>query len=376
MCSEDAGPPEAGEILGEVPPPPAGFGSPLEIGGLRLRGRLVMAPMAGYTNLPFRRLVVEQGAGMVCTEMVSSQALVRRHEKTYRLMRIEAAEKPVSIQIFGADPVQMGEAAAMVEEAGADIIDLNCGCPVKKVTKNQAGSALLCNPERAEEVVRSMVRSVRRPVTVKMRTGWDTVGKKGAERFARTVEEAGAAAITVHGRTRQAFFSGGVDLETIALVKRSVSVPVIGNGSILTPGDAVRMIEATGVDGLMIGRGAIGNPWIFSRLNGWLISGKLPPPPALSERKKMVLRHLRGLLELLGERQAVLNSRKHLAAYTKGISGSAAFRETINRLESIEEIIEAAAAFFGRAAAGRSGGFTGAQTVLANPPKVEHHHAA
>lgn len=376
MRPEEAGPPEAETVLENVPPAPRGYDSPLEIGGVRLHGRLVMAPMAGYTNLPFRRLVSGQGAAMVCTEMVSSQALVRRHEKTYAIMKSEAAEKPVSIQLFGADPVQMGEAAAMVEEAGADIIDLNCGCPVKKITKNQAGSALLCNPDRAGEVVASMVRSVRMPVTVKMRTGWDTVGKNEAERFARTVEDAGAAAITVHGRTRQAFFSGEVDMETIALVKRAVSVPVLGNGSILTPGDAIRMIEATGVDGLMIGRGAIGNPWIFSRLTHWIRTGELPPPPSMHERLEMTLRHLRGLIELLGERQAVFNGRKHLAAYTKGISGSAAFREAVNRLEDIEAVMSATARFFEDAMEERGQKTPGRSGVAANRAEPESLHAA
>ena len=349
MRPDEAGPPEIEEIPDEVPAPPQGFGTPIRIGEVRLRSRLVMAPMAGYTNLPFRRLVSEHGAGMVCTEMVSSQALIRRHEKTYRLMRNEAAEKPVSIQLFGADPAQMGEAAALVEEAGADVIDLNCGCPVRKITKNQAGSALLCDPDRAGKVVASMVRSVKGPVTVKMRTGWDTVGKKEAERFARTVEDAGAAAITVHGRTRQAFFSGSLDLETVALIKQKVSVPVLGNGSILTPRDAIRMIERTGVDGLMIGRGAIGNPWIFSRLIHWLKTGELLPPPTLKDKREVALAHLHGLKELLGERQAILHGRKHLAAYTKGISGSAAFREAVNRLVSLDDVMASVAAFFDRA---------------------------
>jgi len=346
MHPEEAGPPETELALEDVPPAPRGYNAPLDIGKVRLCGRLVMAPMAGYTNLPFRRLVSSQGASMVCTEMVSSQALVRRHKKTYAIMKSEVAEKPVSIQLFGADPSQMGEAAALVEEAGADIIDLNCGCPVKKITKNQAGSALLCNPSRAGEVVASMVRSVRKPVTVKMRTGWDTVGKSEAERFVRTVEDAGAAAISVHGRTRQAFFSGEVDLETIALVKQAVSVPVLGNGSILTPADAIRMIEATGVDGLMIGRGAIGNPWIFSRLAHWIKTGELPPPPSMRERLEMTLCHLRGLVELLGERQAVLNGRKHLAAYTKGIPGSATFRESVNHMETVEGVMLTTTHFF------------------------------
>ena len=247
MRPEEAGPPEAEKNIDRLPPPPQGYDTPLEIGGVCLRGRLVMAPMAGYTNLPFRRLVSRQGAGMVCTEMVSSQALVRKHKKTYNIMKNEAAEKPVSIQLFGADPVQMGEAAALVEEAGADFIDLNCGCPVKKVTKNKAGSALLCDPDRAGEVVSAMVRSVRKPVTVKMRTGWDTIGKGGAEHFARTVEDAGASAITVHGRTRHDFFSGGVDLETIALVKQAfyfrqelVQFSNIGN---LLPAISARLVQ-------------------------------------------------------------------------------------------------------------------------------------
>ena len=171
MRPEEAGPPEIEEALDEAPPPPEGFREPLEIGGLRLRSRLVMAPMAGYTNLPFRRLVAARGAGMVATEMVSSQALVRRHPKTFALMRMETAERPVSIQLFGSDPVMMGEASAIVEEAGADVIDLNCGCPVKRITRTEAGSALLCHPERAGEIVSAMIRSVRGPVTVKMRLG-------------------------------------------------------------------------------------------------------------------------------------------------------------------------------------------------------------
>lgn len=355
MRPEEAGPPEVEEPAGEVPPPPADFEFPLEIGGVRLRSRLVMAPMAGYTNLPFRRLVAAHGAGMVATEMVSSQALVRRHPKTFDLMRNEAAEKPVSIQLFGADPARMAEAAAVVEEAGADVVDINCGCPVRKITKNQAGAALLRCPERAGEIVSAVVRSVGKPVTVKMRTGWDTIGAEEAERFAKTVADAGAAAITVHGRTRQAMFSGEVDLETIGRVKRAVSIPVLGNGSVCTPRDAIRMIERTGVDGLMIGRGAIGNPWIFSRLLQWLRTGGLPPPPTPAEKKETVLAHLRGLAEVLGGRLAVLHGRKHLAAYAKGMPGAAAFREKVSRIESLEAVIGAVAAFFGRAIA-RSGG--------------------
>jgi nifR3 family TIM-barrel protein len=353
---DEAGPPEIEEVLAEVPPPPPGFLEALEIGQIRLKGRLVMAPMAGYTNLSFRRLVAARGAGMVATEMVSGQALVRRHPKTLALMRIEAGERPVSVQLFGADPAMMGEAAAIVEEAGADVVDLNCGCPVKKITKTEAGSALLCDPGRAGEVVSAMVRSVRRPVTVKMRTGWDTVGARQAERFAKAVEGAGAAAITVHGRTRDAMFGGVVDLEAIGRVKRAVSIPVLGNGSILAPGDAMRMIERTGVDGLMIGRGAIGNPWIFSRLMHWFRTGELPPPPSLAERRSVALTHLRGLQDELGQRLSVLHARKHLAAYTKGMQGGAAFRERVNRLETLAEVVRAVEAFFDEAEREAAGG--------------------
>ncbi|MBI2132983.1 MAG: tRNA dihydrouridine synthase DusB [Candidatus Tectomicrobia bacterium] len=349
MRPEEAGPPEIEEALAEVPPPPPGFLEALEIGGIRLKSRLVMAPMAGYTNLPFRRLVSVRGAGMVATEMVSSQALVRRHPKTLALMRTEAGERPVSVQLFGADPAMMGEAAAIVEETGADVIDLNCGCPVKKITKTEAGSALLCDPDRAGEVVSAMVRSVRGPVTVKMRTGWDTVGTRQAERFAKAVEGAGAAAITVHGRTRHAMFGGAVDLEAIGRVKRAVSIPVLGNGSILTPGDAMRMIERTGVDGLMIGRGAIGNPWIFSRLIHWFRTGELPPPPSLAERRAVAVAHLQGLQDELGQRPGVLHARKHLAAYTKGMRGGAAFRERVNRLDTLADVVRAVEAFFDEA---------------------------
>ncbi len=346
MRPEEAGPSVCEESLETVPPPPEGFDAPLDIGGVKLENRLVMAPMAGYTNLPFRTLVKAHGAGMVATEMVSSQALVRRHQKTYDLMRNDAAEKPVSIQLFGADPAQMGEAAAMVEEAGADIVDLNCGCPVKKITKNQAGSSLLRYPERAHEIVSAMVRAVRIPVTVKMRTGWDTVERNSAEVFARAVEDAGAKAITVHGRTRQAMFSGAVDLDAIARVKRAVRVPVLGNGSILSPQDAIAMIRRTGVDALMIGRGAVGNPWIFSRLLGWLKTGELPAPPGLAEKKNMAIRHLGLLREVLGERLAVFHSRKHLPAYTKGLRGGSAMRERVNRMEDMDAVLREVEAFF------------------------------
>ena len=355
MRPEEAGPGVYEERLEAVPPPPEGFASPLDIGGVRLESRLVMAPMAGYTNLPFRTLVKAHGAGMVATEMVSSQALVRRHRKTYDLMRNEAAEKPVSIQLFGADPAQMGEAAAIVEEAGADIVDLNCGCPVKKITKNQAGSSLLRYPERAHDIVSAMVRAVRIPVTVKMRTGWDTIERSPAEDFAKAVEDAGARAITVHGRTRQAMFSGAVDLDAIARVKRAVRVPVLGNGSILSPGDAIAMIRQTGVDALMIGRGAVGNPWIFSRLLHWLDTGELPPPPGLAERKKVALRHLGFLREVLGERLAVFHSRKHLPAYTKGLRGGSAMREKVNRTSDMDAVLREVEKFFdGLAACSRS----------------------
>ncbi len=346
MRPDEAGPSVCEAPLDAVPPPPEGFAGGFEIGGVRVASRLLMAPMAGYTNLPFRTLVKEHGAGMVATEMVSSQALVRRHKKTFDLMRNEAGEKPVSIQLFGAEPAQMGEAAALVEEAGADFVDLNCGCPVKKITKNMAGSSLLRHPERAHAIVSAMVRAVRVPVTVKMRTGWDTVDKEAGVVFARAVEEAGARAITVHGRTRRAMFGGAVDLDAIARIKRAVGVPVIGNGSILSPHDAIAMIRRTGVDALMIGRGAVGNPWIFSRLLAWLEGGALPPPPGLAERKSMALRHFRLLRAVLGERLAALHCRKHLPAYTKGLRGGSSLREGVNRTTDLDSVLHQVEAFF------------------------------
>ncbi len=346
MRPEEAGPNANETPLRMVSPPPRGFDRPFHIGGVIIKNRLLMAPMAGYTNLPFRSLAKAHGAALVATEMVSSQALLRRHKKTYDLMRSEAVEKPVSIQLFGSDPIQMGEAAAMVEEAGADIVDLNCGCPVKKITKNMAGSSLLRCPERVHKIVSAMVDAVRIPVTVKMRTGWDTIEKDSAEVFAKTVEDAGARAITVHGRTRQAMFSGAVDLEAIARVKRAVRVPVVGNGSILSPQDAISMIRHTGVDALMIGRGAIGNPWIFSRLLHWLKTGELPGPPDLMDRKKMVLRHFKHLRAVLGERRAVLHSRKHLPAYTKGLRGGSSMREKVNHMSDMDAVIQQVEMFF------------------------------
>ena len=283
---------------------------------------------------------------MVATEMISCESLVRRNERAYKIMKNDLKEKPVSIQLFGSDPSKMADAASIVEDSGADVIDLNCGCPVKKITKNKSGSSLLMDPHLAGRIVSAMVRKVKKPVSVKMRTGWDTIGTSSAEEFAKIIQDSGAAFITVHGRTKNDFFSGLVDLETIRKIKNAVKIPIVGNGDIRSPSDAIRMLKKTRVDALMIGRGAIGNPWIFSRLLSWSRTGILPSPPSFSERKEVLFLHLLRLKKHLGEKLAVLHSRKHIPAYRKGMEGSSFFRQKLMEQNSFDSVLRITESFF------------------------------
>jgi tRNA-dihydrouridine synthase B len=346
MKPHQAGPRITEEDISSVPKECRILSNSLNIKGLFIKNRLLMAPMAGYTNLPFRSLVSQYGAGMVATEMVSCESLIRRNERAFQIMKNDLKEKPVSIQLFGSDPSKMAEAASIVEDSGADVIDLNCGCPVKKITKSKSGSSLLRDASLAGKIVSSMVRRVEKPVSVKMRTGWDTIGTSSAEEFAKIIEDSGASFITVHGRTKNDFFTGLVDLDTIGKIKNSVKIPVIGNGDIRSPIDAIKMLERTKVDALMIGRGAIGNPWIFSRLLSWSKTGVLPPPPSFYERKKVLFLHLRRLKKHLGEKLAVLHSRKHIPAYTKGMEGGSFFRQKLMEQNSFDSVIELTETFF------------------------------
>jgi len=316
----------------------APLGRPLagpKIGPVQLSGPAVLAPMAGVCNLAFRLLCKEQGAALVCSEFVSAKALMMGNEKSRRMLAVHPAEHPVSIQIFGSDPEEAHIAAQAVEEAGADIVDFNMGCPVPKVIKAEAGAALMRNPEKAQKIIEAMVKAVSIPVTVKMRAGWDARSIDAVD-LARRFEDAGIAAIAIHGRTRDQGRSGRANWDVIAQVKEAVRIPVFGNGDVTTPELALEMIRHTGCDGVMIGRGALGNPWIFGRVHAYLATGVVPPEPTLEERAAMARRHLHLLAELKGEYTAVREMRRHAPCYFKGFKGAAAFRQTVVRCESLE----------------------------------------
>lgn len=304
------------------------------IGGVTLDGPVVLAPMAGVCNLAFRLLCKEQGASLVCSEFVSAKALVHGNERSFQMLTVDDAERPVSIQIFGSTPEDARIAARAVEAAGADIVDFNMGCPVPKVIKAEAGAALMRKPEKAQAILKAMVDAVSIPVTVKMRTGWDEDSIDVVE-LAKRFEDVGVSAIAVHGRTKSQMRSGRANWEIIGEVKRSVGIPVIGNGDVFTPQDAKAMLELTGCDAVMIGRGALGNPWIFRRTLHYLETGELLPEPDLLERVEMARRHLVLLADLKGEHTATREMRQHAPQYLKGFPGAAAFRAKLVKCETI-----------------------------------------
>ncbi len=298
---------------------------------------LVLAPMAGITDFPFRRICKEMGAGLVFSEMVSVEALVREHRRTKSMLHTDPAERPVVFQIFGAKPATMAEAARIVSQGGADFIDINMGCPVPKVLKSGSGSALLRDIGLAREIMAAVVGASKVPVTIKIRLGWDA-GNIVAVEMAQAAESAGIASVTVHGRTKAQGFSGHADWGVIRNVKESVAIPVIGNGDVRTAQDAKRMIEETGCDGVMIGRAVQGNPWIFREAKAYLDTGAVLPHPTSEERRAVMLRHLHDLTGLIGEIIGVREMRKHLCWYTKGLSGGAEFRTRINHRESVADV--------------------------------------
>jgi len=304
------------------------------IGRVQLDGPVVLAPMAGVCNLAFRLLCKEQGASLVCSEFVSAKALVHGNRKSFEMLAVSDAERPVSIQIFGSTPEDAALAARAVEQARADIVDFNMGCPVPKVIKAEAGAALMRVPDKAQAILKAMVDAVTIPVTVKMRTGWDENSIDVVE-LARRFEDVGVAAIAVHGRTRSQMRSGRANWEIIGQVKQAVRIPVIGNGDVFTPQDAEAMLKVTGCDAVMIGRGALGNPWIFRRTLHYLETGELLPEPDLYQRVEMARRHLLLLAELKGEYVAAREMRQHAPAYIKGFPGAAAFRAKLVQCESI-----------------------------------------
>lgn len=307
----------------------------LTIGNVTLENNLILAPMAGVTDLPFRLLCKEQGCGLVCTEMVSAKAILYKNRNTKALLEVREEERPAAVQLFGSDPEILSAMAHQIEDGPYDLIDLNMGCPVPKVVNNGEGSALMKQPKLVEQILNSMVKAVKKPVTVKFRKGFDDAHINAVE-IAKIAESCGVAAVAVHGRTREQYYSGKADWEIIRKVKEAVKIPVIGNGDIFTPEDAKRMMEETGCDGLMIARGAKGNPWIFHRINHYLETGELLPPPDIEEIKRMVVRHGELQMQIKGEVMGMREMRKHMAWYTSGLPHSAAVRNEINQVETLD----------------------------------------
>jgi nifR3 family TIM-barrel protein len=310
----------------------------LTVGTIRLKSPFIMAPMAGVTNLPFRLIVKRQGAALVTTEMVSAVGLTLQDEKTKAYLQSRPAERPLCVQLFGSAPESMAEAAGTAVEAGADIIDINLGCPVRKVVKTGAGAALLENPDRLARIVEAVRAASRVPVTAKMRAGWSP-GRPAAVRTAEILEDCGADAVTIHPRFATQGYSGRADWGLIAKVKAAVGIPVVGSGDIFRPEDALRMLRETGCDGVMIARGALGNPWIFRQVQD-LVEGRTPYRPTLSERRAMILEHYRLLVETMGGRRAPFLIRGLLLAYTKGLPHSKWFRGRISRISDGETLLE------------------------------------
>jgi len=310
----------------------------VKIGNTEIKGKLCLAPMAGVTDFAFRRVCRELGAAMTTTEMVSAKALVYKDEKTQSILYIPEDEHPSAVQIFGHEVSVMAEAAQMaLELSGADILDINMGCPVGKVIKSGDGSALMKTPELARDIIEAVCKTARKPVTVKFRKGWDG-GSVNAVEFARLCEEAGASAIAVHGRTRVQMYSGRADWDIIRDVKKAVSIPVIANGDIFSAEDAAHILRYTGCELAMAGRGTFGNPWLFRQANALLEGQEIPALPPLTERMDTALRQIETLAERAGERIACLEARHHMPWYLHGVAHSSIYRQQLVRVETLEEI--------------------------------------
>ena len=320
--------------------------SKLTIGNVTLDNNIILAPMAGVTDLPFRLLCREQGAGLVCMEMVSAKAIYYNNKNTESLMEIHPEEMPASLQLFGSDADIISEMAKRIEERPFSILDINMGCPVPKVVNNGEGSALMKNPKLVGEILEKLVKAISKPVTVKIRKGFDDTHVNAVE-IAKIAESCGVAAVAVHGRTREQYYSGKADWDIIAAVKDAVKIPVIGNGDVDSPVKAKELLEKTGCDGVMIGRASQGNPWIFRNVAAYLEKGELLPPPSRREKKELILRHAALQLAYKGEYTGVREMRKHLAWYTVGMPNSARFRQSINAMESMGELQRSVKMIFG-----------------------------
>jgi len=317
----------------------------MQIGPYTLKNKLIVAPMAGVTDRPFRQLCKRMGAAMAVSEMVSSNSLLYGSEKTRRRACHDGEVRPVSVQIAGADPAMMAQAAQHNAEHGAEIIDINMGCPAKKICNVMAGSALLKDESLVGEILDAVVQAVDVPVTLKIRTGWDTQ-HKNAVTVARIAEDAGIQALAIHGRTRACAYRGQAEYDTIAAVKAAINIPVIANGDINTPEKAREVLEYTQADAVMIGRAAQGRPWIFREINHYLATGNFLPLPEVAEIRRVLIDHLQELYQFYGEYSGVRIARKHISWYTRGLAGSAAFRHAMNRLTSAEEQLTATHQFF------------------------------
>ncbi|MBQ9092022.1 MAG: tRNA dihydrouridine synthase DusB [Anaerotignum sp.] len=309
----------------------------MKIGNLELENNVFLAPMAGVTDLPFRLLCKEMGCGLVYSEMVSAKGILYDNKNTTELLEIDPKERPVAVQLFGSDPEILGAMAKKIEQYPIDIIDVNMGCPAPKIVKNGEGSCLMKTPELVGKIVKSLVESQSKPVTIKFRKGFDDDHVNAVE-IAKVAEANGASAVAVHGRTREQYYSGKADWDIIKQVKEAVNIPVIGNGDVFTPQDAKNLLEHTGCDAIMVGRGAQGNPWIFKRILHYLHTGELLPEPTAEERVEKALRHSQMLIDYKGEYIGVREMRKHMAWYMKGLPGAAELRGKLNYAEAMAEL--------------------------------------
>ena len=317
----------------------------IQIGPIRLESPVILAPMSGVTDMPFRRLVKQLGVGLVVSEMIASKAMIRARRRTLRMSTSCVEEHPMAVQLAGCDPEVMAEAARLNEDRGAAIIDINMGCPVKKVVKGEAGSALMRDEGLAGRILEAVVKAVRLPVTLKMRTGWDD-DSRNAPRLAKIAEDCGVQSIAVHGRTRCQFYRGHSDWDFIATVKAAVSIPVIGNGDVNSLDDAAAMLARSGADGVMIGRAAYGRPWLLRQVQNFLATGQRLPDPPLLEQLDILLRHYDAMLTHYGRETGVRMARKHIGWYSKGLPGSAEFRSDINRCGDADEVMRKIAQFY------------------------------